>query len=69
MKTPDRTVERRAYSYEQLAEAWGCSVTFVKKLVREEQLQAFKLGRRVMIPTSSVEAAERRFLSASKSAS
>ena len=48
----------RAYSLEQLATAWGVSLAHLKNLVRSGQLPVFRVGRRVLVPLTVVEAVE-----------
>jgi excisionase family DNA binding protein len=52
-------VERRAYSARELAQRWGVSVSLVKALIASGQLRSFRVRRRVLIPTSSIEEFER----------
>jgi excisionase family DNA binding protein len=54
--------ERRAFSCDELCEAWGVSRTTVNKLLRDGELRAFRIGRRLLIPREQVQEFERRKL-------
>jgi excisionase family DNA binding protein len=55
--------ERRAFSCDELSEAWGVSRTTINKLLRTGELRAFRVGRRLLIPREQVEGFERRNMS------
>lgn len=52
-------IQPRAYSLEQLAQAWGLSLPHIKALVHEGKLPVFRVGRRVLVPLTVVEQIER----------
>lgn len=49
------TVERRAYSPQEAADALGCSRQFVYKLIAEGKLARVKLGRKTLIRVEEVD--------------
>jgi excisionase family DNA binding protein len=56
---PTEDADLRAYSYVQTADLLGVSLAFVKRLVARGELRHRKVGRRVLIPATSI----RNFLS------
>jgi excisionase family DNA binding protein len=54
--------DRRAFSCNELSEAWGVSRTTINKLLRTGELRAFRVGRRLLIPREQVQEFERRKL-------
>jgi excisionase family DNA binding protein len=62
-RRPD--VERRAYSIDEFAAAFGLSRTTVKRLIRSGELRAYRVGRRTLLPSSVVEEWESRKLAES----
>ena len=48
------SIERRAFSPEEVSEILGCSKSHIWKMVRERQLKSTKLGRRRIIAASEI---------------
>lgn len=55
-------INERPLTPEQLAAHWGCSANHVRNLIKRGELQAFRLGRLIRIPATSVEEFEGRRL-------
>lgn len=47
--------DRRPFSVPQLAYRWGCSEALIRKLIRDQRLQCFRLGALIRISASEVE--------------
>lgn len=49
----------RPYSIPQLAERWGCSDSMIRKLIKQGQLQCFRIGALMRIAAAEVERFEK----------
>ena len=61
--SPERSpepVDRHLYSPRQLAERWKCSVSHVRRLIRQGQVDAFRHGRRLLLVRGEVVQAYER---------
>ena len=57
-QSPEATVRPRAFSVEQLAQAWGVSIPHLKAEIAAGHIPVFRVGRRVLIPLSVIEQIE-----------
>jgi excisionase family DNA binding protein len=48
----------RAFSCSELAAAWGCTERSIRNWINEGRIPTFRVGSRIMIPLSAVEAIE-----------
>ena len=56
-----KTETRRPSTPDQVAAIWGCSPNHVRNLINQGELQAFRLGKRLLrIPAEAVDEFEQR---------